>query len=372
MDAVDLKEELARFPGDTPIERAWMPPSSWYTTAAFDRLEREAVFASTWQPVARVAELREPGSYASGCLAGQPWVIIRGEDGELQCFHNTCRHKGREIVEGSGQSSELVCGYHAWTYDLTGRLKSAPQMGGVEDFDRERMSLASIAVQEWGLWAFINLSPDAHDLAVTHSGLQVGLGNPDWGALKYHGGQTWRLECNWKVVCDNYLDGGYHIPHMHPSLDAQLDMQSYRTELFPTYSIQTAPPNKGEDERIEFDAKSRIGDAARYVWVYPNFMLNRYGPCVDSNLVIPRGPNACEVHYEFFFLETEEDVAKGFLEESIAQSEVTQREDIAICESVQRGLQSSSYDTGRYAPRVETGEHHFHQLLAAALKAAAR
>jgi len=370
MEVDELKAEIDRFAADTPIERAWMPPSSWYTEPAFDELEARAVFSGTWQPVARLTELSEPGSYASGCLAGQPWVIIRGEDGDLRSFHNTCRHKGREIVQGSGRSPELVCGYHAWSYDHAGRLKSAPQMGGVEAFQREEMSLSPIAVREWGLWAFINLTPGALDITESLSGLRAGLGDPDWGALRYHGSQTWQIRCNWKVVCDNYLDGGYHIPHMHPTLDAQLDMGTYRTDLFPTYSIQTAPPNADDDERIQFDAKSRIGEAARYAWVYPNFMINRYGPCVDTNLVTPRGPDACEVHYEFFFFDAAGESAERFVEESVAQSEVTQREDIAICESVQVGLQSRNYDTGRYAPRVETGEHHFHQLLAASLKAA--
>ena len=96
-------------------------------------------------------------------------------------------------------------------------------------------------------------------------------------------------------------------------------------------------------------------------------MFNRYGPCLDTNLVVPLGPDRCEVRYEFFFLDAEGESAERFLEESVAQSEVTQREDIAICESVQRGLASTSYDTGRYAPKVEIGEHHFHRLLAASL-----
>jgi len=175
------------------------------------------------------------------------------------------------------------------------------------------------------------------------------------------------LECNWKVVVDNYLDGGYHIPHMHPSLDAQLDMDSYRTELFEHCSIQSSRSAPAADERIDFDAAGRIGEEALYLWMFPNFMINRYGPCMDSNLVIPRGPDRCEVIYEFFFMETEGPAARQFIEESMAQSAVTQREDIAICESVQLGLGSTSYDRGRYAPQVEMGEHHFHRLLGARL-----
>ena len=94
-------------------------------------------------------------------------------------------------------------------------------------------------------------------------------------------------------------------------------------------------------------------------------MLNRYGPCLDTNLVVPLGPDRCRVDYEFYFEQTEGEDEQRFIEQSIAQSDVTQREDAAICESVQRGLRSESYDRGRYAPTVENGEHHFHKLLAA-------
>ena len=144
---------------------------------------------------------------------------------------------------------------------------------------------------------------------------------------------------------------------MHPTLDAQIDMASYRTELFERFSVQTA--DAGGD-------KQRIGDGAIYAWIYPNFMLNRYGPCLDTNHVVPLGPSRCRVDYEFWF----EDVDPEFVKASTRQADVTQKEDIEICESVQVGLRSATYDVGRYAPRVEHGEHHFHQLLAADLRRA--
>jgi choline monooxygenase len=143
-------------------------------------------------------------------------------------------------------------------------------------------------------------------------------------------------------------------------------MRGYRTEVFERFSIQTAPPAAPAstgDGRIAFDASARIGPGALYAWIYPSFMLNRYGPCLDTNYVVPLGPDRCEVRYEFFF-EEGAGSAEEFVAESIEQSAVTQREDIAICESVQLGLSSSGYDRGRYAPQVEIGEHHFHRLLA--------
>lgn len=360
-----LLRELERFDVDIPIERAHTPPASWYTTPELFELERSAVFGRSWQPVARVEQLREPGSYVAGCFADRPWVITRDLEGQLRAFHNVCRHKGREVVLGAGRAEQLVCGYHAWTYDLAGRLRKAPQMAGVEAFDREAMSLVPIQVEAWGPWLFVNPELDAAPLAPRLTELDARLEASSWSELEFVHRNEWTLACNWKVYVDNYLDGGYHVPHMHPTLDAQLDMARYQTELFAEFSIQSCP-SAGEAEL----AQQRIGGQAIYAWLFPNFMINRYGPCLDSNHVIPLGPDRCKVVCEFYFRETKTAEAKAFIAASIEQSAITQREDIEICESVQVGLRSGAYDRGRYAPRVEQGEHHFHQLLARALRRA--
>jgi choline monooxygenase len=361
-----------------PIERAWTPPSAWYTSDAIATLERASVFRHSWQPVARREQLAEPTSYVAGCLAGEPYVVVRDREGTLRAFYNTCRHKGREVVMGEGRADQLVCGYHAWRYDLDGSLKSAPRMAGIEAFDRQAMSLVPLRVEIWGPWVFINHDPDAAPLVTSIAGLDAELKRGGWGALRFAGKRSWTIACNWKVYVDNYLDGGYHIAHMHPTLDAQLDMTQYRTECFDRHSVQTCPPARAADERIAFSADARIGALAIYAWLYPNFMLNRYGPCLDSNHVVPLDAGHCRVDYEFYFIDGADDASgtdsrfhgRAFTRDSIAQSDVTQREDIDICESVQRGLASSSYERGRYAPRVEVGEHHFHRLLAHDYRAA--
>jgi choline monooxygenase len=368
-----LRDVVARFDPSIPIERASTPPSAWYTDPTLYALERRAVFGRVWQPAARLDELAGPGAYASGCTSGEPWVVLRCDEGELRAFSNTCRHKGREVVQGQGRAEKLVCGYHAWTYDLRGRLRSAPRMAGIEGFDRDALSLPPLAVEAWGPWAWVNLQADATALLPRVSELDRMLAATQWERLRFHSRTSWVIECNWKVYIDNYLDGGYHIPHMHPSLDAQIEMASYRTDLYGQFSVQTVEPAKEPDARTSVDPSLRIGPGAIYAWIYPNFMLNRYGPCLDTNHVVPLGPDRCRVDYEFYFLDDgsgDTNAAQRFVEASIEQSAVTQREDVAICESVQLGLHSQHYDTGRYAPRVELGEHHFHRLLAADLRRA--
>jgi choline monooxygenase len=357
-----LDAELAKFDPAVPIEGAHTPPASWYVSKQFWELDRQAVFARSWQPVARRQQLEAVGSYVAGSFAGEPYVVVRSSDG-LHALSNVCRHKAMQVASGAGQCEHLVCPYHGWSYHLDGRLKSAPQVAGIKSFDREALSLPRLGLCEWGPWVFINLDADAEPLADELETLDGALERSGWQELSYVATQSWTIECNWKVYVDNYLDGGYHIPHMHPSLDAQLDMSSYRTELFHRYSIQSSGAGAPGDPRTDVDSDQRIGSGAIYAWLFPNFMINRYGPCMDSNWVLPLGPDRCQVIYEFYFRDTESDEAQAFIAQSREQADITQREDIAISESVQSGLKSSHYDQGRYAPQVETGEHHFHQLL---------
>ena len=357
--------EVERFDPSIPIERAWMPPSSWYTATSLAALERDVVLQPSWQPVCRVTEVSDPGQYLAGCHNGLPFVVVRDAEGTLRAFHNVCSHKGREVVTDRGHSDVLVCGYHAWKYRLDGSLKSAPRIAGIEDFDRDAMALRPLAVNEWGPWVFVHRDAGAAPLVSGIAPLDDALTAGGWSRLRFAASKEWTINCNWKVYVDNYLDGGYHIPHMHPTLDAQLDMKSYRTEVFETFSIQTSAAAPEHHADLARSGEDRIGDGAIYAWLFPNFMINRYGPCLDSNLVIPLGVDRCRVVYEFYFDESVAN-ARQFVDDSIAQADLTQAEDIEICESVQVGLGSPAYDRGRYAPRVEIGEYHFHRLLARA------
>ncbi len=351
-----------------PLERAWMPPSGWYTDPALYALERTAIFQRTWMPVAHAGQLPPPGGYLGGCQSGVPWLITRDHDGRLRAFHNTCRHKGAILARGGGSADSLVCPFHAWEYTLDGRLRRAPRLGAIADFDRDRMSLPPMGLSQWGPLVLVHPDPAAPAPAQRFPELSAALSDSGWDALVHVARGSYLIDCNWKVFVDNYLDGGYHIDHMHPSLSAQLDMDSYQTETFRRSSMQCSAASEGSDE-VDFSVAARMGDGAIYGWLFPAFTINRYGPGMDTNLVLPRGVDRCEVVFDFYFPPgTDPD----FIATSTRQSDVTQREDVAICAAVQEGLRSPSYDRGRYAPRCEVGELHFHRLLHAAYTDAIR
>jgi choline monooxygenase len=180
--------------------------------------------------------------------------------------------------------------------------------------------------------------------------------------LRFLERREYELACNWKVFVDNYLDGGYHVNYVHPGLAGVLDYSQYRTDVFDWTSVQSSPIKAAQNAE-ESVSKVRTG-RAYYWWIFPNLMINLYQGVMDTNLVLPLGPDRCKVVFDFYFAETEGEAAKQFIADSIAVAHRVQLEDIAISEDVQKGLASRSYDTGRFSVRREVAGYHFHRLLA--------
>src|SRR5262245_5231883 len=133
---------LDAFDPDLPLERGRTIPNSWYTSAEVYELERDAVFERTWQVVGRADQVKEPGSFLTANIAGEPILVVRGEDGVLRGFFNVCRHRAAPIVNDEcGRATKLRCRYHGWTYDLAGRLKGTPEFDGVQEFCKEEQGL---------------------------------------------------------------------------------------------------------------------------------------------------------------------------------------------------------------------------------------
>lgn len=354
---IDLKKEIERFPGTVGVESAHTPPASWYTSPEFFSLDAKAL-KKNWQPVGSIHLLKEDKSFFSGDFLGEPYVVVKGSDGEIRAFYNVCRHHATCLVKDSGvsESSEFVCPYHGWTYGLDGALKRAPQLGAIKNFQKEKMGLVPIPVHLFGPLIFLNFSRQELAFPDDWSSLKKKLDATEWEKLHFVKRKSYEIKCNWKVYVDNYLDGGYHVQHLHKDLAGQLNLEDYKIENFTSHTIQSC-------EGAQHNKSERIGGEALYVWLHPNFMINRYGDIMDTNWVIPLGPDRCLTVFDYYFIDHTTEKAKLFIAESLKASDVVQQEDIEISESVQRGLNSAAYDIGRYAPVLESGAYLFHQLL---------
>ena len=184
--------------------------------------------------------------------------------------------------------------------------------------------------------------------------------------LHYFDSRIYDIHCNWKVFVDNYLDGGYHVPHLHKGLNSVLDYKEYTIENEDRYCLQSSPMVSSSEDAAT--GATRKGDRAWYFWQYPNLMINCYEGYMDTNLVLPVDVDHCRVIFDFYFADVSE-AHREYNEQSVAVGARVQEEDLGICEAVQRGLKSRAYGAGRLSVRREAGEHLFHRLLAADLKA---
>jgi choline monooxygenase len=362
-----LKDILDSYDAAAPLAQAYTIPAAWYTDPRVAHLELQSVFSRNWQAVGRLAQLEKPGDYITASVANEPIVVVRGRDGKLRAFYNVCRHHAMTVMnEPCGHAEHMRCPYHGWTYNLEGELRGMTEFEGVKNFERADNGLVPVRVEPWENFVFVNLDPNAaslHDFLGSLVKLVKPLG---FGQLKFVERRSYIQNCNWKVYVDNFLDGGYHVPHMHKGLNSVLDYTNYTIENVDRCCVQSSPVSV--DAKSEASAAAtRKGDRAYYFWQYPNFMLNWYEGYLDTNLVLPLGVDRCQVIFDFYFGDTSE-ANMPYVRQSMGVSELVQQEDIVICDGVQRGLSSRAYQAGRLSVRREAGEHLFHRLLAADLK----
>ncbi len=370
-----LRQIIDSYDPNAPLEVAWTIPAPWYVDERVMELERRTVLAHSWQLVGRVDQLSEPGQYITAEIAGEPIVAIRGNDNALRGFFNVCRHHAAAVMtEPEGHAHQLRCPYHGWTYSLEGELKGTPDFAGVCNFDRAANGLVPVETAVWEKWVFVRLECSGAEPLHGKVALENFLGAElvdqirplDLGNLHWMERRHYIFDCNWKVFVDNYLDGGYHVPHLHKGLDSVLDYSRYMIENGEHFCLQWSPMVTEGAERLT--GAVRKGERALYYWIYPNVMINWYDGAMDTNLVLPHGVDKTEVIFDFYF----PDVSEAARERNRASIDVGQRiqdEDEAICKSVQRGLNSRAYKAGRLSVRREAGEHLFHRLLYSDLKA---
>jgi choline monooxygenase len=371
MRPIELDDIINSYKADAPLAQASTIPASWYVDSRVMDLERRTVFASTWQLAGRADQVHHAGNYLACELpGGEPVVVVRGADQVLRGFFNVCRHHAAAVVtDPQGSAHTLRCPYHGWTYSLEGGLIGTPDFTGVCDFDRAANGLVPLEADVWEKWVFVRVRQGGPSLAaflgdnLIDQVQKLRLGNLHWMERR-----RYVLDCNWKVFVDNYLDGGYHVPHLHKGLDSVLDYGKYTIETGERFCLQWSPMvAEGAEPGT---GAVRTGDRSLYYWIYPNFMINCYEGTMDTNLVVPCGADRTEVIFDFYFSDVSE-TARPRNRASIEISERIQEEDVSICTSVQRGLRSGAYTAGRLSVRREAGEHLFHRLLYADLKAGA-
>jgi choline monooxygenase len=357
------------------IECAQTLASRFYTDPAVLDIEKEKIFRRTWQLVGTLDQacgevngvkrtVADPESFFTTDVCGEPVVVVRDKQSTLRAFSNVCRHRAGPIALGSGCKNVLRCAYHGWTYTLDGRLIGTPDVEGVEFFDRSTMGMVPLRLETWQQLIFVNFDTQAEPLSAYLGDIPEQARGFQFEGLQFAERRDYVIDCNWKIYVDNYLEG-YHIPIAHPGLMREIDYSQYRTDTFRYHSQQFAPIRamKPEEAGERFYAPGSGSQEALYFWIFPNLMLNLYPDNVSTNLIVPLSHDKTLTIFEWFFHDAKSEKAQERVKKAVAFSDEVQQEDIGLCESVQRGLRSATYDRGRYSVKRENGVHHFHMLL---------
>ena len=312
--------------------------AKYYSDPAFWPLERQAAFASQWQFVTHQSALDVPGAWRLEVLAGYSILIVKGMDGIIRAFHNVCRHRAGPLVKAeSGQcDGHLTCQYHGWKYMADGRLRLARDFGASSDFDPRDYGLFAVEVAIWRGLIFVAIEKPDQSLESLIAPLEARLKGTDWSNLTIALRRHHEMQCNWKTYVENYLEG-YHVPDVHPGLDAEVEASQYHVRVEGHIAIHEVPP-KVADPVYE----------GLWAWAWPNIGINVYQTGLMIERMSPIGHDRTRLDYLYM-------MPPGIKvsEATLAMSDTVTAEDIWIVEHVQNNLNTGIYQAGRLSPKHE-------------------
>ncbi len=348
-------------------------PSSWYLNDEIFALEREHIFMREWLCVAREEELQRPGDHRVLDLYGESILLLRNTEGALRAFYNVCRHRGARLCPSQPQEAgndrlplrggvqgnrSIMCPYHAWSYDLNGRLLRTPHLDSDSGLDREELSLHPVAVECWGGFVFLNLSPQS--AVPLHGAIASTIEQFQRYPLdELRIGHTisYDVDANWKVICENYNEC-YHCGPVHPELceivpafkqggGAGLDWE----RGIPHREGAVTFTASGTTERKMFSGLN-ADEQVRHKGdlVYPNLFLSASSDHVAVFVLHATGPHHTRVDCHFLFHPSEMERPEFDPSDASDFWHVVNRQDWSICERVQQGMGSRVHDRGIFSP----------------------
>ncbi|MCS5571765.1 MAG: aromatic ring-hydroxylating dioxygenase subunit alpha, partial [Pseudomonadales bacterium] len=316
-----------------------------------------------------------PGDYVVVDICEQSVFVILGDDFKLRAFYNVCRHRAHELLQGQGNvASAIVCPYHAWTYKKDGSLRHARNTADLANFCLKDYGLKSIQLEEFVGCVFVNLDAKAQRLSDAVADLETDIRSrvPFLDDLRVPMANTFgptTIEAGWKVVVDNYVEC-YHCEHAHPDFASLICMDDYQMETFGLWSRQIGPNIRHKNSAYDV-TRGQGYQRALFWYLWPNTTFNILPGADEMNVsaVRPRSLTRSSFEGHTLSIDNKQNTAR-----SIYTAEVLVPEDISLCESVQRGLKSHSYDQGRIVADKqlsgisEHALHHFHRLVYQALQ----
>ena len=340
-------------------------PNRYYTDPSVFIEEKEKIIYKTWQYVGHVSSIKNPGDYITVQIVDQSIIVLRDKDSQLRAFYNVCQHRAHELLEDRGNIQVIVCPYHTWTYQLSGELIRAPFADKVAHFDKSKICLMGIRLEDFHGFLFVNLDNNAATMDECYPRVRQELAEylPDLLDLKPVLRISVEEACNWKVSVENYSEC-YHCATVHKSFTSGvIDAKSYNISL-QGHCLRHTTRSKGNKQTYQVDESVPHAHdySSWFLWptfsfqVYPGNELNTYcWELVDHENV--------RVHRDWF--STHDEVSETTKQVAQLDRDTTVAEDILLVNSVQRGLKSKGYQPGPLVLNPEFGvnsEHTIHSI----------
>jgi len=343
---------------DIDPQSGWSLPAWTYSDPEFHAVEIERIFRPSWQVVCHDSDIPNAGDWHSIDYIGESVIVVRGADRVVRAFTNVCRHRGSRLVDGAaGCAKKLVCPYHAWTYDLGGRLTGVPDSASYPTLDKGKAGLVPVDIESWrGFW-FVRLADDGGpSVATMMAPYEAQIAPYRFEELGALGRVTLRpRDVNWKNVGDNYSDG-LHIPVAHPGL-TRLFGKSYGVEAEDNVDRMWGDlidrPSVNWSERMYqrlLPPVPHLPEANQRHWLYfklwPNVAFDIYPDQVDFMQWLPVSPTSCLIREISYVLPDERREMKAARYLNWRINRQVNVEDTALINRVQQGMASQSFTMG--------------------------
>jgi len=346
LDPAALSASLRPF-GDSRM----LPPAA-YTDPAVFAWEQRHFFDGGWTCVARGEQLPEPGDQRAETIGSGSVLLVRGEDGALRAFANTCRHRGHELLPcgAATQRKGIICPYHSWTYSLSGGILAAAGFKNRPGFDEAAWGLTELPVAEWHGLVFVDGSGTATPLEESLATLDGLVAPYEMGRLRVAARHDYDAAANWKILSENYHEC-YHCPTIHPELCEVSPPKSGANYALPGPWVGGWMDLRGGMATMSLDGQSH-GVPLRgldetglrtvlYVHIFPNVLVSLHPDYVMVHRLVPLAPGRTRIECTWAF--APESLEQPGFDPGYAVEfwDITNRQDWNACESVQRGLSSA-------------------------------
>jgi phenylpropionate dioxygenase-like ring-hydroxylating dioxygenase large terminal subunit len=402
MSVAEIQQGI-REVAELPLNRARTLPAQAYTSEDFFDWENTHLLRGGWQCVAHVSQIPEPGDFLNLDLLGEPLIVVRGKDNLVRVLSRVCPHRSMDIMPegfgydghgpaeakadaaGCGHTRIFLCPYHAWTFELDGRLKACPEMHRAECFARDDFQLKPFRSETWEGFVFVNLDGQASPFAAGLSEMALDLAAYRPAEMKLVVAREWDCSFNWKVLVENFMESYHHLGIHHKTLQPMMPARDTWTEQERRQYVRAHLPYK-DSVREEYRAFEERGDFSadlppvpglreiqKSEWglflIHPTFLLATAPDRIIWYRLQPLGPNRLKLLTTT--LVPASVVARANfpqLKEKAARL-LTQfhLEDMEVCTAVQRGLYASGWQQGRLS-HLEMPVWLFHRYLGARIR----